>query len=125
VDLSRRSVGQVVQALESVGLTPGDRYLSRFPHELSGGQRQRLGIAGAVAARPKLIIADEPLSGADVSVRGSLLNLFIDLQKAFHLSYLFITHDISVARAFAHRVIDRRPAAPLSIERELPGGRLS
>jgi ABC-type oligopeptide transport system ATPase subunit len=96
---------EVVQALESVGLTPGDRYLSRFPHEMSGGQRQRLGIARAVAVRPKLIIADEPLSGADVSVRGSVLNLFIDLQKAFHLSYLFITHDISVARAFAHRVI--------------------
>jgi len=94
-----------VELLDSVRLSPGDDYLRRFPHELSGGQRQRLAIARAVAAGPELIVADEPLSGADVTIRGQVLNLLIDLQLSNQLGYLFVTHDIAIARAFAHRVV--------------------
>ncbi|ARP83486.1 hypothetical protein CAL12_23465 [Bordetella genomosp. 8] len=90
--------------LEEVGLVPGAQFLHRYPHELSGGQRQRLSIARALAARPALIVADEPLSGADVSIRGQILNLLQDLQAERGLAYLFVTHDISLARVFAHRV---------------------
>jgi ABC-type glutathione transport system ATPase component len=90
--------------LESVGLQPAAEYLGRFPHELSGGQRQRLTIARALAPQPRLIIADEPLSGADVSIRGQILNLLLDIKQARGVAYLLITHDISVARAFSDRV---------------------
>lgn len=93
-----------IELLESVGLRPGADYLPRFPHELSGGQRQRLAVARALAMEPKLLIADEPLSGADVSIRGQILNLLIDIKEARHVAYLMITHDISIARAFADRV---------------------
>jgi ABC-type glutathione transport system ATPase component len=105
-DKTRRDfVPQIVELLEQVSLRPGKDYLNRFPHELSGGQRQRLAIAKAIAVDPKLIIADEPLSGADVSIRGQLLNLLVDLQNDRNVAYLFVTHDISVARAFAHRIL--------------------
>lgn len=90
--------------LESVGLKPGHEYLSRFPHELSGGQRQRLAVARALAMQPALILADEALSGADVSIRGQILNLMLDIRDEREVAYLMITHDISVARAFADRV---------------------
>jgi ABC-type glutathione transport system ATPase component len=90
--------------LERVGLRPGLALLPRMPHELSGGQRQRLAIARALAMDPVLIIADEPLSGADVSIRGQVLNLLLDLQQERGVAYLMITHDISIARSFAHRV---------------------
>ncbi len=90
--------------LESVGLRPGSEYLDRLPHELSGGQRQRLAIARALAVEPALIVADEPLSGADVSIRGQVLNLLLDIQQARGIAYVMITHDISIARAFANRV---------------------
>ncbi|MBV9974150.1 MAG: ABC transporter ATP-binding protein [Hyphomicrobiales bacterium] len=93
-----------IDLLESVGLRPGRVYLERYPHELSGGQRQRLAIARALAMQPRLIVADEPLSGADVSIRGQILNLLSDLKKERGLAYLMITHDISIARAFADRV---------------------
>jgi len=96
---------KAVQLLDSVRLGPGEDFLRRFPHELSGGQRQRLAIARAVAVGPKLIVADEPLSGADVTIRGQVLNLLLDLQAQSQLAYLFVTHDIAIARAFAHRVI--------------------
>ncbi len=91
-------------ALTSVGLLVTADFLQRFPHELSGGQRQRLAIARALSMAPDLIIADEPLSGADASIRGQILNLLDDLQHERRLAYLLITHDISIARAFAHRV---------------------
>ncbi len=90
--------------LERVGLRPAAAMLDRYPHELSGGQRQRLAVARAVAMAPKLIVADEPLSGADVSIRGQMLNLLADLRQETGIAYLMITHDISVARAFADRV---------------------
>jgi ABC-type glutathione transport system ATPase component len=93
-----------VGLLEGVGLRPGGEYLGRFPHELSGGQRQRFTIARALAMQPRLIVADEALSGADVSIRGEILNLLLDIQSEQGVAYLMITHDISVARAFAHRV---------------------
>jgi len=87
-----------------VELRPGVDYLDRYPHELSGGQRQRLALARAIATRPKVIIADEPLSGADVSIRAQLLNLMGDLQRESGVAYLLVTHDMLVARAFSHRV---------------------
>ena len=90
--------------LEDVGLRPAAQYLDRYPHELSGGQRQRVSIARSLAMEPKLIIADEPLSGADVSIRGQVLNLLLDIQRSRDVAYLMITHDISIARAFADRV---------------------
>ncbi len=92
------------ELLERVGLRPASFYLPRFPHELSGGQRQRLAIARAIAMDPVVIIADEPLSGSDVSIRSQMLNLLADLQKERGIAYLLITHDISIARAFADRV---------------------
>jgi ABC-type oligopeptide transport system ATPase subunit len=91
--------------LEQVHLTLARHFLDRYPHELSGGQRQRLGIARALATNPCMIVADEPLSGADVSIRGQIVNLLIDLQAARGVSYLFITHDMGLARAFARRVL--------------------
>jgi len=93
-----------IELMDGVGLRRGERYLPRYPHELSGGQRQRLAIARALAAEPRIIIADEPLSGADVSIRGQILNLFIDIRERRGMAYLMITHDISIARAFADRV---------------------
>ena len=93
-----------VRLLEDVGLRPAAQYLDRYPHELSGGQRQRVSIARSLAMEPRLIIADEPLSGADVSIRGQVLNLLLDIQRSRGVAYLMITHDISIARAFADRV---------------------
>jgi ABC-type oligopeptide transport system ATPase subunit len=92
------------ELLDRVGLSPGRDYLPRFPHEISGGQRQRLAIARALAMNPRLIIADEPLSGADVSIRGQILNLLLDIREERNVAYLMITHDISIARHFADRV---------------------
>ena len=93
-----------IRLLNDVGLRPATQYLDRYPHELSGGQRQRVSIARSLAMEPKLIIADEPLSGADVSIRGQVLNLLLDIQRSHQVAYLMITHDISIARAFADRV---------------------
>lgn len=90
--------------LASVGLHATADFLHRYPHELSGGQKQRLAIARALAMAPDLLIADEPLSGADASIRGQILNLLSDLQDERKIAILFITHDISIARAFARRV---------------------
>jgi len=89
----------------AVGLTPPAEVLQRFPHELSGGQRQRVGFAQALALRPKLILADEPVSMLDVSIRIGLLNLMADLRDSQGVSILYITHDIASARYVADRLI--------------------
>src|SRR5215831_7367718 len=89
----------------AVGLTPASEVLQRFPHELSGGQRQRVGFAQALALRPKLILADEPVSMLDVSIRIGLLNVMADLRDRQGVSILYITHDIASARYVADRLI--------------------
>ncbi len=100
----RAGDAELAELLAAVMLKPASGYLDRYPHELSGGQRQRLAIARALAPRPAVIIADEPLSGADVSIRAQLLNLLIDMQARRGVGYLLITHDMHVARAFSHRI---------------------
>ena len=94
----------VVQALEDAGLAPAREYLNRFPHELSGGQRQRVSIARALAVKPRVIVADEPVSMLDVSIRAGVLNLMLDLRDKYGIPYLFITHDIAVARYISDRL---------------------
>ncbi|TDT50269.1 oligopeptide/dipeptide ABC transporter ATP-binding protein [Fonticella tunisiensis] len=92
---------KVEQALRDVGLLP--EFASRFPHEFSGGQRQRIGIARVLVMEPELIIADEPISALDVSIRAQVLNLLSDLQKKKGLTYLFIAHDLAVVRFITDR----------------------
>lgn len=93
------------ELLERVDLTPPERYLEKFPHELSGGQRQRVAIARALGADPEVLLADEPVSMLDVSIRIGVLNLLRDLKDRFHLAVLYITHDIASARYFADRTV--------------------
>ncbi|MEV5612923.1 ABC transporter ATP-binding protein [Streptomyces sp. NPDC052225] len=92
------------RVVEAVGLTPPAEVLSRFPYELSGGQRQRIGFAQALAHRPKLILADEPVSMLDVSIRIGLLNVMADLRATEGVSILYITHDIASARYLSDRI---------------------
>lgn len=101
--LSKEEVTQKVhQALREVGLLP--EFASRFPHEFSGGQKQRIGIARALIMEPEFIIADEPISALDVSVRAQVLNLMRELQKKRDITYLFIAHDLSVMRYITDRI---------------------
>lgn len=93
---------QVTQLLYKVGLTAD--FASRFPHELSGGQRQRIGIARALAMEPDFIVCDEPIAALDVSIQAQVVNLMIDLQQEMGLTYLFISHDLSMVRHISDRV---------------------
>ena len=95
-------VDKVQHALEEVGLLP--EFSSRFPHEFSGGQRQRIGIARSLIMQPEFIVADEPISALDVSIRAQVLNLLNELKKKRNLTYLFIAHDLSVVRFISDRI---------------------
>jgi oligopeptide/dipeptide ABC transporter ATP-binding protein len=93
---------RVLEILDKVKLT--ERHLYRYPHEFSGGQRQRIAVARALVTNPEFVVLDEPTSSVDVSVRAQLLNLFQDLQKDLGLTYIFVSHDLSVVECIAHRV---------------------
>ena len=111
IKLHRRGLGgharaqEIDHVLDEVGLVPARSMARKFPHELSGGQRQRIGFAQALAFRPKLIIADEPVSMLDVSIRIGILNLMSELREREGVSFLYITHDVASARYIADRVL--------------------
>lgn len=95
---------RIIQALEDAGLKPASSFIGRYPHELSGGQRQRVVIASALVLEPTILLADEPVSMLDVSIRAEILNLLADLRRTRHIAVLFITHDLSTIAYFADRI---------------------
>jgi oligopeptide/dipeptide ABC transporter ATP-binding protein len=95
---------RVKRVLEDVQLVPPEEFIYRFPHELSGGQRQRVATARALVLNPEFIVADEPVSMLDVSIRAEVLNLMVDLMKKYQVSFLYITHDLALARHICDRV---------------------
>jgi peptide/nickel transport system ATP-binding protein len=94
----------VHKAMEDVQLVPFEEFLLRFPHELSGGQRQRVAVARALVLNPEFVVADEPVSMLDVSIRADVLNLMIDLVKKYNMAFLYITHDLALARHICDRI---------------------
>jgi peptide/nickel transport system ATP-binding protein len=113
---------ELVRLLERVRLTPAEQFLAKYPHELSGGQRQRVAIARALAARPRVLLADEPVSMLDVSIRLEVLDLLDELRSQFELAVLYVTHDIASARYFADdtlvmyagEIVERGPSESLT-----------
>jgi oligopeptide/dipeptide ABC transporter ATP-binding protein len=126
---ARERPQRVRELLERVGLRPN--YASSYPHELSGGMRQRVGIARALASDPRLIICDEPVSALDVSIQSQVLNLLLDLQAERRLTFLFITHDLTVAKhvcdqiavMYLGRIVELAPSANLFAEPKHPYAR--